>query len=242
MTMDELMEACEKYRETIGADPSYDGDDRHLAECDSCKAYQRELQAFDKDIARALALTVPNLAIPDLPDVDTSNVATLPKRRITVPAWIAMAATVAAVAVLGFRTLGTGIGDLSLADQIIAHLDHEPYALRVTDKRVSKERLARVVPANVATIDHSAGLITYAQSCIINGKSVPHLVIQGKRGPVTILLMENEKVSRSQSIAGESVNGVILPVGNGSIAIIGEDGEKLDQIEQKVKSSVAWET
>ena len=124
----------------------------------------------------------------------------------------------------------------------MAHIDHERKSLVVTDVAVSNARLASVVTADVARLDHSAGLITYAQSCVINGHSVPHLVIQGERGPVTILLMPDEMVSGPQTVTGESVNGVILPVGDGSIAIIGEREESLDRIEKRVLDSVTWST
>ena len=98
------------------------------------------------------------------------------------------------------------------------------------------------MPATIATMDHDAGLITYAQSCIINGRVVPHLVIQGERGPVTILLMPEEKISGAQSFGDEDIQGVILPVGNGSIAIIGGAGERLDGIQERVRNSVTWST
>ena len=54
--------------------------------------------------------------------------------------------------------------------------------------------------------------------------------------------MPDEKVSGTQSFGGKSVNGIILQVGDGSIAIVGEDGENLDQIEERVKNSVTWAT
>ena len=236
------MMTCDEYREAVTADPSYDGGGEHLASCSECQAYRAEMQAFDRQIAAALNVNVPELRMPELPEVDTSKVTTLADRRIGVPGWLAMAATVAFAAVIGFRMFSTDIPGEPLAEQIIAHLDHEPYALRVTDKPVSDRRLARVMPASVATLDHSAGLITYAQTCVINGTEVPHLVIQGERGPVTILLMPEQSVDGAQSLSGESINGILLPVGDGSIAIIGEEGENLQRIEEKVVDSVAWST
>ena len=114
--------------------------------------------------------------------------------------------------------------------------------MRVTDNPVSDGRLNRIVPASVANVNHDAGLITYAQSCVINGKRVPHLVIQGKNGPVTILLMPDEEVDAAVELEGESINGVILPVGNGSIAIIGEEDENLSPIQENLLNSVTWST
>ena len=210
---------CEDYKEAIAKDP--------------------ELEAR---IASALEIDVPALEMPEPPDIDTANVTALPRRRFSAPQWLAVAATVAAVAVLGFFTLAEDPVYDSLADEIIAHLDHEPYALVVSDVPVPDRRLDRIVPANIATMNHDAGLITYAESCVINGKRVPHLVIQGQHGPVTILLMPDEMVDGPQSLTGESINGVILPVGDGSIAIIGEEGEDLERVEENLKDSVRWST
>ncbi len=238
----ESMNTCEEYKEAIAANPSFDGGVSHLSQCASCDSFRSEMQALDSKIRRALALSVPEFNLPELPDIDTSNVTSLPQRLFAVPAWVAIAATFTLVAFIGFRMLGNDLSNATLVDQIVAHLDHEPYSIRVTDKAVSDERLLKVVPESVATMDHSAGLITYAQSCVINGHEVPHLVIQGERGPVTILLLPDEHISGPESFRGDSVRGVILPVGNGSIAIIGEEGERLERIEEQVKNSVTWST
>ena len=138
--------------------------------------------------------------------------------------------------------LSTDIHYESLEAEIIAHLDHEPASLVVTSKRVSDKRLSAVVPADMSTMGHTAGLVTYARTCEINGKAVPHLVIQGERGPVTILLMPDEKIDAAADLSGEHIDGVLLPVGNGSIAIIGERGERIDAISNTVRNSVMWDT
>ncbi len=236
------MNTCEEFREAIAANPSFDGGAAHLSQCAACQAFRDEMQALDMKIGRALAISVPDFDLPELPEIDRSNVTAMPQRRFGAPAWLAVAATVTLAAFIGFRMLGSDLSNGTLADQILAHIDHEPYAFRVADEAVTDQRLARVIPASVATMDHSAGLITYAQSCIINGREVPHLVIQGERGPVTILLMPGEKISGAEAIQSENVNGVILPIGNGSIAIIGVDGERLERIEEQVKNSVTWST
>jgi hypothetical protein len=200
------------------------------------------MMALDLRIAQALALPVPELEMPELPEIDTDNVVALPvRRRLPGVARYAIAATVVIAAFLSFRIFNTPVYP-SLADEIIAHLDHEPYSLRVTDEPVSDRRLNRIVPASVATMNHDAGLITYAQSCVINGNRIPHLVLQGKNGPVTILLMPDEEVDAAVELEGESINGVILPVGKGSIAIIGEKDENLSPIQENLLNSVSWST
>ena len=233
------MKNCDEYRQAVTANPAFDDD--HVERCADCREFRERLFAFDLMIEQALSIPVPPLSMPSLPDIETTNVVPMPERRRPVT-WLAVAAGVVAVAVLGFRMIGSHPDYPDLETEILAHLDHEPFALRVTDQAVSDARLERIVPADIAHLDHSAGLITYAQSCVINGHQVPHLVIQGERGPVTILLMPEETVGEAKPLSGESVNGVILPVGDGSIAIIGEKGENLDRIETNLKNSVMWST
>jgi uncharacterized protein (DUF2237 family) len=233
---------CEEYRQAIAADPSFDGGAAHLSECAACKDYRKQILELDKAISAALSLDVPKLEMPELPDVDTGNVVSLPARRWNAPTLIAIAATVILAAFIGVRMFGSAGEYDTLAEQLLAHIDHEPGALQVSNVPVSDVRLAAVVPADVARLDHSTGLITYARSCEINGRDVPHLVIQGERGPVTLLLMPHETIDGPQSITGESVSGVILPVGDGSIAIFGERDEPLERIEKKVLDSVTWST
>ena len=202
----------------------------------------KAIKALDLKIARALQIDVPPLVMPELPDLD-ENVATLPiRRRSKAPIWFAVAATVVLGLSIALRMSPIFEEYETLADEVLAHLDHEPGALRVTDAPVSDRRLARTVPASVAVFDREATLITYANPCIINGKRVPHLVVQGQHGPVTILLMPEEKVAGATPLDGDSVHGVILPVGDGSIAIIGPREESLEPIQENVRASLTWTT
>ncbi len=224
-------------------EPSYDGGDAHLSACADCRAFRDEMRALEQKIAHALAISVPELRVPDLPDIDTTGVVSLAtRRRSSAPLWMAVAATVVLAAFVGLRMIGSNVTYPTLADEIVAHLDHEPYALRITDEPVDERRLEEVVPASVAAMNHDAGLITYAHTCVINGHKIPHLVIQGEQGPVTILLLPDEAVDAQVPLHGESINGVILPVGGGSVAIIGEKNERLEKIERNVVNSVTWST
>jgi hypothetical protein len=202
----------------------------------------KTMKALDLKIARALQIDVPPLVMPQLPDVD-DNVAALPvRRRSRAPIWFAVAATVVLGLSIALRMSSVFVEYESLADEVLAHLDHEPRSLVVTDVPVSDRRLQRAVPASMAVFDRDATLITYANPCIINGKRVPHLVVQGQHGPITILLMPEEKVNEKTPLDGDVVHGVILPVGDGSIAIIGPREESLEPIQENVRASLTWTT
>lgn len=231
---------CEEYRQSVTADPAYAEGQAHLDGCPACRDYRDGMLAFNSRIATALSIDVPPLSMPELPDVETDNVTVLPSRRPRTASMLALAASVLIALAIGIRmNLPSPVYD-SLADEVLAHLDHEPAALRVTDEPVSARRLERAVPAQVAVFEPGTSLVTYAQSCIINGKRVPHLVIQGEHGPVTILLMPEEAVSGVTPLDGQSVHGVIVPVGEGSIAIIGDREEALEPLKENLVNSVTW--
>ncbi len=203
----------------------------------------KQHQALDLKIAKALQIDVPELQMPDLPDIESDKVATLPVRKRSLrPVWFAIAATVVLATSITVRMSGMFESYDSLADEILAHLDHEPYALKVTDEAVTDRRLVRAVPASVAVYERGEALITYAAPCIINGKKAPHLVVQGRSGPVTIILLPEEKVGETTPFDGENVQGIIVPVGDGSIAIIGNREEELEPIRKNVVDSVTWTT
>jgi hypothetical protein len=234
---------CIDYKEALTADPGFNDESGHAESCADCQGYRVEILALNSKIAAAMEVSVPELVMPELPDIDTQNVVSLSNRRVmSKPAWFAMAATVLLAAVVGIRMMGIGVSYGTLEEQVLAHVDHEPSALVPSSTPVSDRRLSRAVPKDVATMNHDFGLITYAESCSINGKDVPHLVIQGAHGPVTILLMPHEKVAKATALDGVNIKGIILPVGDGSIAIIGDREEQLNQVKENVLDSVMWST
>jgi hypothetical protein len=243
---------CEQYRKAITADPSenFDGGMAHAAGCELCSRYRADLRSLDERIACALSIEVPALKMPVLPPAHevANKVTDLPQpgfaRRFmpAPPLWAGLAASLIMVAILVVSFPGSERAP-SLAEEIIAHMDHEQDSRGVTSVPVSMRTLGEVVGPDVAAMDDSIGLITYAMSCIINGRTVPHLVVQGTGGPVTLILLPEETISASIPLSGENVYGVILPVGSGSVAVIGQREEQQSEIARigrKIADSVEW--
>lgn len=242
----------------------------HASNCASCAAFTEEMRGLNRRIASALNIPVPNLSMPDLPEawdgqsdeqwadlsddhsddrsndqMDNNTVVNLSlrrkktNRRPGMPVWLGMAAGIALAAVLGFKLLVQETAYPSLGAEIMAHLDHEPGALTTSDA-VSEQRLANALKAGVAALDTKGGVVTYARTCVIHGHAVPHLVLRGVLGPITLLLLPDEKIATAVLLEGVGTEGVILPVGDGSIAIIGNRGEPLDNLKNQLIDSVKW--
>jgi len=231
---------CTEFKQTVTADPADLSAQAlsHEGRCSECRRYRESMQLLDSRLRRAMEISVPPIKMPDLDTAD--NVVLMPKRRVTTPVWLSLAASVAMAAWLGLTLTSPGEPRLSLAEEVIAHMDHEQESRIVTNVAVPERRLASVVSRDVAELNPGIGLVTYAKSCVINGNMVPHLVIQGEKGPVTLLLLPDEAIDTPLPLHGSSINGVILPVGDGSIAIIGVREEAIEEIQNRVIESVKW--
>lgn len=245
MTTNEPKMDCESFRREAGGNPADVSGalERHAENCAACRAYRDRLLSFDQTLAKAMSIPVPALRMPQLPDIESGdNVVTLRERRKSVPTWFGIAAGFALAAYFGLLMLSPGEPELTLAEQVIAHMDYEQASRVVTDVAVPEQTLDSVVSKDVAQMDRGIGLITYAHSCVINGNTIPHLVVQGQNGPVTLLLLPDEKIDAAITLHGENISGVILPMNDGSIAIVGSNNDDVTEIGDRVIDSVKWST
>lgn len=232
---------CDRFRRAVTMDPAMTVAELvdHARGCADCRNYWRNAQRLNRDLLAAMAIDVPDARLPE--PLSSSEMAKIPLRKSwTRAGWLGLAASIALVTVFAVNWGGESSPPASLADQVIAHLDHEPAALAVTSVPVSDRRFQSVVRPALVEVDRGIGLVTYAASCVINGREVPHLVVQGENGPVTILLLPHEQVAGAIPLQGSVVEGFILPVGNGSVAIIGKRGESIDRWRERVAESIHW--
>ena len=247
---------CEEFRQALDSDPGADfpGRAAHAAACADCARYAAESAVFERRLATALAVDVPDFSV-DLPDDGRDDhgagdkVVSLDKRRRGggarwrgLPAGVAAALALAVGLALQFGSAPRTLDGPALAAEVIEHMHHEPYSRVVTDQAVADAELGSVLAPAVSRLDVGrVGLVTYAKTCPINGRDVPHLVVQGADGPVTLLLMAGEKLDAPVPLEGDGFHGVILPVGDGSIAVVGEKGQSVDDVTENIRNAVDWQ-
>ncbi len=174
------------------------------------------------------------------------------------PVFASLAAAVALVAVFVLRPADISepgsdatVAERTAADndafvaELFDHIGPELGYMRPVSAAVPAERLqAALRPAGVALpAGDGQSLVSYAKSCIIDGKPIPHLVVQGTNGPVTVLIMPDRSVDGPMSIMRDGLEGVLLPVGEtGSIAIIGRDAESVNAVRNLAASGMNFTT
>jgi len=198
---------------------------------------RRRREAIAADDARFDALLESALRI----DVPGARGARPPGRRW--PAAVAIAATLvlAAGAWLGLRTEAPVYSVSPLAPDIIAHIHHEPKALVVTARTLPQAELDGVLRRGRASLAGPVGQVSYAKLCPFRGQMVAHFVVQGEQGPVTVMLLPDEHLTEATPIDQSGFKGTIVPIeGGGSIAIVGQPEEELEDIRDRLLRAVRW--
>jgi hypothetical protein len=140
---------------------------------------------------------------------------------------LAFAASIAA-ALVTVLTLWLARPPESLAAEIVKHVEREPNSWSQTQP-VDSERIDAVLRKTGVKLGPGMQSIVYASSCWFRGHFVPHLVVMTKDGPVTVMILVNERVNTSQQFNEEGYSGLLAPAPNGSVAVLSRTPMSLDQ-------------
>jgi len=231
---------CKTARDRIETDPAHLDQDcgEHIETCPACTAYADRVRNSEWLIHEALRFDVVALK---RNAVRKSAVRWTIVQRRTV--WGGLAATLVAGAALWFGLNVSPIVDNErLLAEVVNHWYEEPASWVTTDVQISPASLEEVVNGWADVDIGNLGLLSYAQSCFVRGEWVPHLVMQGERGPVMLLLLPHERLSEPLPLIlpEAGLSGLLVPLGEGSIAVIAEDGEPMAPIRERLNSAVEW--
>ena len=67
-----------------------------------------------------------------------------------------------------------------------------------------------------------------------------HLVLPGQVGPVTVFFMPGEMADATVPVDSTRFQGEIVPTAWGSIAVVGETGEALEGLGERLVTAVRW--
>ena len=222
---------CLEFRRAAGADPGHLSPEAmaHRDECAACAQHLRDLLAMDSTIRKALEVPVPRSVEPGS---TRSNPAVAPPQR-----WLALAASVVAGVLVG-SLLWIGGPRASLAREVVEHARQEPQSFAST--HADRAIVDRVLRAGGIRLRPTAADVTYASSCPFRGKIVPHLVVRTAQGPVTVLVLREEPLTRPIRVSEDGFRGSLVPAGPGSIAVFGDTRADLSEITARLESAVEW--
>jgi hypothetical protein len=213
---------CNDAHLAIGAEPEATSPEleAHLRACAACTGYRHEMRQLEQNIHRALKLELAVLRTesPARPAVRLVTDAPPPARpavhaaRASRGSW-ALAASVL-VAVFAVLFLWGALPAHSLASDIVTHAMSE-----ATD--VSPSTLAVVLERTQVQLGSLPGEVVFAETCFFRGRLVPHFVVRTKQGPVTVMILPEERVNAPEHFKESGYRGVIVPDNaHGSLAVL----------------------
>ena len=226
---------CEAYRERICVDPAHADPAllEHERTCVACRAYGARVRQAESLIHSAIRF--------DTAQVVRSTAIAPPRRMYN--AWSGIAAAIIAGIAIWFGLgVNTPTATEILVAEVTAHWNNEPNSWAVTNASISERQLNQVL-AGQATLDlTNIGPVTYANKCQVAGQWMSHLVVQSDVGPVMVLLIPQQKINSAVPLAipERGLGGTIIPVGSGSIAILGEGVAGLESVERQVAAAIDW--
>jgi hypothetical protein len=162
-------------------------------------------------------------------------------RRWPALAAIAASLVLAAGAWLGLRSAAPPGVAGPLAAEIVAHIHHEPAALVVTADRAPQAAVDAVLQRAGASFTAPVGQVSYAKLCPFRGRMVAHFVVQGERGPVTVLLLPDEQLAGPLPFREGEFSGTLVPIeGGGAVAVVGQPDEPLELIRERFVEVLRW--
>jgi hypothetical protein len=224
---------CLEFRQHYLADPRSQDSAylEHKHACRACGEFAAQEAAFEQALSSALAVDVP----PSLAARVILNQTLHQARQHRT--FVAVAATAVLLMLVPVTTLLLWPPSASLEQEVIAHIagerDHLAAHGPVPDNAVLAVLTTIGVEARQPLTD-----VRYAGICPIRRQPSGHLVLAGTHGPVTVLLMPHETIRQRLPIATAEFQGVILPAGDGSVAIVGAPGETLETIEQQLDQAL----
>ena len=211
----------------------------HEAECPSCAPFARDVRAQEIRLRNALQEISPPKGM-----AERIQLAARFDQRSTVQRrwwYSAAAAVLMAIGVSMVSLVSTSIdrGNVALAQSVIHHIEDDSHHLREAHP-ISVGRINRVFGRFGAELAGDIGTVNFAAECLMRDRTGVHLVMPGKMGPITVFFMPGEMTASTLAVNSPRFSGWILPTSWGSIAVVGETGESLDGLGERLAAAVRW--
>jgi hypothetical protein len=213
---------CRHVRLAVGADPQHLSPEveAHLSGCAECRTFRDETLELDGRLRAALELPLPEF-----------RRRAPPVRRYALAASVVVALLVAGGAWL-FRAPS------ALAGELVAHVQGEADSWNA-QAQMPAESIAGVLGKAGVEFD-SRMPVVYAAPCPFRGHRIAHLVVQTVHGPLTVMLLPHVSVTKREKFSEDGLNGILLPAGAGSVAVLARGGNVDAADADAMVSAVHW--
>jgi len=262
--MDEL-----EFRKRIYVNPR-DLDDEILEAARANPDYQKivdETLAFEDSLCSLIegpetpeGLMAQLLSLPEKDELESetaaaasSNVSPIRARKQSFFQYYAMAASlILAVGIVFSLSVNSGpsSADIVFGNKLLAHLHHDIEEIDDITNGETYEVLgldevnSSMANAGTRLVSYSAAQqfdVRSAKPCeILPAYESAHLVLEGSHGAVSVIVINNSPVDVEFSIRDDRFNGIVVPMEQGNMILVGEMNEDLNQYTSLFSENVEW--
>lgn len=234
---------CLEFRRQLLTEPEVDDPAlvAHEHDCEQCGLFAQNEARFERDLKEVMSIDVPK-GLAERIKMRQGIVEEVHRKHVR-PWRYAVAASLllvmVVVVVIGYQTQRLSETEALLQQAVLDHIHGELQSL-VAQQDIELEQLNLLLKPLGGHASSKIGKVNYASRCEINEHLGVHFILDGHRGPVTVIYISNEQVRRDSQIKNARFDGMLIPAGEGSLAIVGERGEALDELTERLKNNIKW--
>ncbi|PSU28517.1 DUF3379 domain-containing protein [Photobacterium lutimaris] len=232
-----------EFRRRLLADPFDNSPD--LAEARNVSIANRklsdELQQLDNKLELAMKVDVPD----DLADRILFHQSGQPRSKSIKPrTLVALAASVAFAFGLFIGQYNQGLStsnpQLEIAQIAMEHVRAEAPFIDGIDESVTLSQVnAKLTPFG-SNFNAIPGHVYYVNHCGFGDQNALHMVMDTAQGKVTVFIVPEQSPDMTQ-FDDQSMQGVIMPVRNASLIVVGGKGQDISPVANSLRNELNWE-
>ena len=214
------------------------------------RALELELDSLVSGVAVPGGLKEKLLAIPDTAN-GSNKVSNIHSTRLSFFQYYALAACLLLALGVSFSlpfNSRLSSSDLAFGNDILAHLYEDSEEISeingglfddIVTLPEANESMAKTGTQLASNESMHNVAIRSAKPCeILPSFESAHLLVEGNQGAVSIIVINNSPVSGEYAIGDGRFNGIVIPMGDGNMILIGEKNENLDRYKALFSESV----
>ena len=229
-----------EFRRKLYADPNCTDEDVLAAIASDPKklTFYSELKQLDKSMQQASQVKVPDDLAHKL--ILRQTMQTHKSQKIRQRVHLAMAASVAFVVGISF-TLWQQSNLLDLSKQAIAHVHQEGAHALEAQQDVSLQQVNAKLAKFGGELSEDIGRVYYANFCDFENVRSLHMVVAGEQGRVSVFVVphNDDYLSEGKSFDNKYQSQAV-DMQRASIIVVGEEGENVTKMKQKLSNKMQF--
>ena len=213
---------------------------KRMMDSEQDKALVNKAKDFDAQLQCLLKVNVPE----DLNDkIFLKQSFAIENERKRVGRWhVAIAASIAFIIGISLPLLNNiAPSSLNIGEVAMQHVQAEYYFTAQTNEHADLKMVNAKLARYGAQAHDPLGEVSYINYCDFEGTPALHMVMQGKKGQVTVFIVPNDaNFILTDKFNNQHLKGITAKMGETNVVIVGDRDESLGTVLTTMKKNIVW--